>query len=54
MLCPFGNFLWKVWVAVVIERELIGWGEVRAGLSPNGSEKQACRNQASSLWDEQG
>jgi hypothetical protein len=30
------------------------WGEVRAGLSPNGSEKQACRNQVSSLWDEQG
>jgi hypothetical protein len=22
-----------------------------AGLSPNGSEKQACRNQITSLWD---
>ena len=26
-------------------------GEVRAGLSPNGSVKQPCRNQALSLWD---
>jgi len=29
-------------------------GEVRAGLSPNGSVKQPCRNQVLSLWDEQG
>jgi hypothetical protein len=29
-------------------------GEWIAGLSPNGSEKQACRNQVSSLWDRQG
>ena len=30
------------------------WGEVRAGLSPNGSVKQPCRNQVSSLWDGEG
>jgi hypothetical protein len=42
------------WIVFRVERELISWGKVRAGLSPNGSGKQACRNQISSLRDGQG
>jgi hypothetical protein len=44
MLCPFGNFLWKVWVAVVIERELIGWGKCEQGFR-----RMAARNKPAGI-----
>jgi hypothetical protein len=43
-LCPFGNFLWKVWVAVWIERELIGWGKCEQGFR-----RKAARNKPAGI-----
>jgi hypothetical protein len=44
MLCPFENFLWKVWVAVVIERGLIGWGKCEQGFR-----RMAARNKPAGI-----
>jgi hypothetical protein len=44
MLCPFGNFLRKVWVAVWIERELIGWGKCEQGFR-----RMAARNKPAGI-----
>ena len=44
MLCPFRNFLWKVWVAVWIERELISWGKCEQGFR-----RMAARNKPAGI-----
>ena len=44
MLCPFGNFLEKVLVAVWIERELIGWGKCVQGFR-----RMAARNKPAGI-----
>jgi hypothetical protein len=44
MLCPFGNFLEKVVVAVVVERELIGWGKCEQGFR-----RMAARNKPAGI-----
>ena len=50
MLCPFGNFLWKVWVAVWIER---GWGDkflnITRGKCEQGFRRTAARNKPAGI-----
>ena len=40
MLCPFGNFLEKVVVAVVVERGLMGWGKCEQGFRRMAAKKK--------------
>ena len=44
MLCPFGNFLEKVVVAVWIERGLISWGKCEQGFR-----RMAARNKPAGI-----
>jgi len=44
MLCPFGNFLWKVTDAVWIESELISWGKCEQGFR-----RMAARNKPAGI-----
>ena len=44
MLCPFGNFLWKVLAAVWIERGLMSWRKCEQGFR-----RMAARNKPAGI-----